>query len=149
VSPLQTIQWFPTRRLLPRSRRRRPFRQTPLPRRQPFRRIPVSAAGFLLSPRTRPAPYRRHPKIRASEARPKPSGALAHTSHVPSTTSARRQLIEIDGKRFLFQHGYRFGKVTYVTRLPLGKSMTVFTPGHLSASEVEAVVRGDNPWMLE
>ena len=50
---------------------------------------------------------------------------------------------------FLFQHGYRFGKVTYITRLPLGKNMTVFTPGHLSASEVEAVVRGDNPWMLE
>jgi hypothetical protein len=25
----------------------------------------------------------------------------------------------------------------------------VFTPGHLSAEEVEAVVRGDNPWMLE
>jgi hypothetical protein len=68
---------------------------------------------------------------------------------VPTTTSSRRQLIEIDGKRFLFQHGYRFGKVTYVTRLPLGKSMTVFTPGHLSASEVEAVVRGDNPWMLD
>jgi len=33
--------------------------------------------------------------------------------------------------------------------LPLSKSMTVFTPGHLSATEVEAVVRGDNPWMLE
>ncbi len=57
--------------------------------------------------------------------------------------------MEIEGKSFLFQHGYRFGKVTYITRLPLGKSMTVFTPGHLSASEVEAVVRGDNPWMLE
>ena len=49
----------------------------------------------------------------------------------------------------MFQHGYRFGKVTYVTRLPLTKSMTVFTPGHLTAEEVEAVVRGDNPWMLE
>ena len=44
---------------------------------------------------------------------------------------------------------YRFGRVTYITRLPLAKSMTVFTPGHLSAEEVEAVVRGDNPWMLE
>ncbi len=50
---------------------------------------------------------------------------------------------------FLFQHGYRFGRVTYITRLPLAKSMTVFTPGHLSGPEVEAVVRGDNPWMLE
>ncbi len=61
----------------------------------------------------------------------------------------RKQLIEIDGKPFLFQHGYRFGKVTYITRLPLGKSMTVFTPGHLTAEEAVAVVRGDNPWMLE
>lgn len=61
----------------------------------------------------------------------------------------RRQLVEIDGKQFLFQHGYRFGKATYITRLPLEKSMTVFTPGHLSETEVEAVVRGDNPWMLE
>ncbi len=68
---------------------------------------------------------------------------------MPATSTDRRQLVEIDGKTFLFQHGYRFGKVTYITRLPLGKSMTVFTPGHLSASEVEAVVRGDNPWMLE
>jgi len=57
--------------------------------------------------------------------------------------------IDIDGKPFLFQHGYRFGKVTFVTRLPLEKSMTVFAPGHLSASEVESVVRGDNPWMLD
>ena len=57
--------------------------------------------------------------------------------------------MELDGKTFLFQHGYRFGKVTYITRLPLEKSMTVFAPGHLSASEVESVVRGDNPWMLE
>jgi hypothetical protein len=68
---------------------------------------------------------------------------------VPGTSTAHRQRIEIDGTAFLFQHGYRFGKVTYITRLPLGKSMTVFTPGHLSGSEVEAVVRGDNPWMLE
>jgi hypothetical protein len=68
---------------------------------------------------------------------------------VPATTTDRRQIVEIDGKSFLFQHGYRFGKVTYVTRLPLSKSMTVWAPGHLSASEVESVVRGDNPWMLE
>ena len=68
---------------------------------------------------------------------------------MPTTSTDRRQLIEIDGIKFLFQHGYRFGKVTYVTRLPLAKSMTVFAPGHLSASEVESVVRGDNPWMLE
>ena len=59
---------------------------------------------------------------------------------MPATTTDRRQLVEIDGKTFLFQHGYRFGKVTYITRLPLSKSMTVFTPGHLSASEVEALV---------
>ncbi|MGH2498681.1 MAG: hypothetical protein ACRDF0_01090 [Candidatus Limnocylindria bacterium] len=68
---------------------------------------------------------------------------------MPATSTDRRQLIHIDDKPFLFQHGYRFGKVTYITRLPLGKSMTVFTPGHLSAAEVETVVRGDNPWMLE
>lgn len=64
-------------------------------------------------------------------------------------SSDRRQAIEVDGKRFLFQHGYRFGKVTYVTRLPLTKSMVVWAPGHLTAEEVEAVIRGDNPWMLE
>lgn len=64
-------------------------------------------------------------------------------------SSDRRQLIEIDAKRFIFQHGYRFGKVTYVTRLPLTRSMVVWAPGHLTADEVEAVVRGDNPWMLE
>jgi hypothetical protein len=68
---------------------------------------------------------------------------------VPAASSDRRQLLDIDGKPFLFQHGYRFGRVTYVTRLPLDKSMTVFAPGHLSAGEVESVVRGDNPWMLE
>ena len=68
---------------------------------------------------------------------------------MPAVSTDRRQLIEIDGKPFLFQHGYRFGKVTYITRLPLWKSMTVFTPGHLSSSEVESVVRGDNPWMLD
>ena len=68
---------------------------------------------------------------------------------MPATTTDRRQLIDIDGKPFLFQHGYRFGKVTFVTRMPLEKNMTVFAPGHLSASEVEDVVRGDNPWMLE
>ncbi|CAN5246550.1 hypothetical protein BH18ACT12_BH18ACT12_20620 [soil metagenome] len=68
---------------------------------------------------------------------------------MPATSTDHRQLVEIGGKSFLFQHGYRFGKVTYITRLPLPKSMTVFTPGHLSAEEVEAVVRGDNPWMLD
>lgn len=68
---------------------------------------------------------------------------------MPTTSTDRRQLVEIDGKTFLFQHGYRFGKVTYITRMPLGKSMTVYTAGHLSASEVESVVRGDNPWMLD
>jgi hypothetical protein len=74
---------------------------------------------------------------------------LLHTGRVPATSTDRRQRLEIDGKPFLFQHGYRFGKVTFVTRLPLDKSMTVFAPGHLSASEVESVVRGDNPWMLD
>jgi hypothetical protein len=68
---------------------------------------------------------------------------------VPTASTDRRQLVEIDGKPFLYQHGYRFGKVTYVTRLPLGRSRTVWSPGHLDVNEVEAVVRGDNPWMLE
>ena len=68
---------------------------------------------------------------------------------MPATSTDRKQLVEIDGKKFLFQHGYRFGKVTYVTRLPIEKSMTVFTPGLLGTEEVAAVVRGDNPWMLE
>jgi hypothetical protein len=68
---------------------------------------------------------------------------------VPTASTDRRQRFEIDGKPFIFQHGYRFGKVTYITRLPLERSMTVFTPGHLSAAEVEDVVRGDNPWMIE
>ena len=68
---------------------------------------------------------------------------------MPTASTDRRQLIEIDGKSFWFQHGYRFGKVTYVTRLPLERSMTVWSPGHLGPEEVEAVVRGDNPWMLE
>src|SRR5205807_3690090 len=44
---------------------------------------------------------------------------------VPATSTAHRQRLEIDGTPFLFQHGYRFGKVTYITRLPLGKNMTV------------------------
>lgn len=67
---------------------------------------------------------------------------------MPTASTDRRQLLEIDGKAFLFQHGYRFGKVTYITRMPLSRSMTVYAPGHLSSSEVESVVRGDNPWML-
>ena len=64
-------------------------------------------------------------------------------------SSDRKQQIEVDGKAFLFQHGYRFGKVTYITRLPLSRSRTVWTPGHLTADEVEQVIRGDDPWMLE
>ena len=76
-------------------------------------------------------------------------GTITNTERVPAASTDRRQLIEINGRTFLFQHGYRFGKVTYITRLPLEKSMTVYAPGHLSSSEVEAVVRGDNPWMLE
>ena len=68
---------------------------------------------------------------------------------MPTTSSDRRQLVELDGRTFLFQHGYRFGRVTYITRLPLAKSQTVFTAGHLDAAGVETVIRGDNPWMLD
>lgn len=64
-------------------------------------------------------------------------------------SSDRRQPLELDGKPFIFQHGYRFGKVTYITRLPLDRNLFVWTPGHLTAEEVEAVIRGDNPWILE
>lgn len=64
-------------------------------------------------------------------------------------SSDRRQLLKLDGKDLLFQHGYRFGKVTYITRLPIERNRTVWTPGHLTAEEVEAVIRGDDPWMLE
>lgn len=64
-------------------------------------------------------------------------------------SSDRKQRIDVDGTAFLFQHGYRFGKVTYITRLPLSKSMVAWTPGHLTAEEVEQVIRGDDPWMLE
>ncbi len=64
-------------------------------------------------------------------------------------SSDRKQRLTIDGKSFLFQHGYRFGKVTYITRLPVTRSRVVWTPGHLTAEEVEQVIRGDNPWMLD
>lgn len=60
----------------------------------------------------------------------------------------RRELIEIDGKRFVSQHGYRMGRVTYVVRLPLTQSRTVWIPGHLTAEEIEASLRGENAFML-
>ena len=72
------------------------------------------------------------------------------TGRVPAAISSdRKQPLEIDGIPFLFQHGYRFGKVTYITRLPVSKNVVVWTPGHLTAEEVEQVIRGDDPWMLE
>lgn len=66
-----------------------------------------------------------------------------------ATSSDRRQILEIDGKTFIFQHGYRFGKVTYITRLPLTRNNTVYTDGHISAEQAETVVRYDNPWLLK
>lgn len=65
-----------------------------------------------------------------------------------TVSSGRRQVLEIDGRRFLFQHGYRMGKVTYVTRLPLEKHLTTWIPGHVGPEEVEASLRGENSFML-
>ena len=65
-----------------------------------------------------------------------------------ATALGRREVIEIDGRRFVYQHGYRMGRVTYVVRLPLTKNMTVWIPGHLSAAEIEASLRGENSFML-
>lgn len=64
-------------------------------------------------------------------------------------SSDRKQRLTVDGKEFLFQHGYRFGKVTYITRLPVSRSRVVWTPGHLTADEVRDVILGDDPWLLE
>jgi predicted phosphodiesterase len=60
----------------------------------------------------------------------------------------RRETLEVDGKRFLYQHGYRMGRVTYVVRLPLTKHMAVWIPGHLGPADVEASLRGENSFML-
>jgi hypothetical protein len=67
---------------------------------------------------------------------------------VSAVSSNRREVLELDGKRFIYQHGYRMGKVTYVTRLPLTKNMTVWIPGHLAPAEIEASLRGENSFML-
>ncbi len=67
---------------------------------------------------------------------------------MPAATAARREIVEIDGKRFLYQHGYRMGRVTYVTRLPLTKNLTVWIPGHVGPHEIEASLRGENAFML-
>lgn len=63
-------------------------------------------------------------------------------------TQARREILEVDGRRFLFQHGYRMGRVTYVTRLPLTTQKTVWIAGHLGPGEIEASLRGENAFML-
>lgn len=67
---------------------------------------------------------------------------------MPAVASGRREIIELDGKRFLYQYGYRMGRVTYVTRLPLTKNLTVWIPGHLDSSEIEASLRAENAFML-
>ena len=67
---------------------------------------------------------------------------------MPATALGRREVIEIDGKKFVYQHGYRMGRVTYVTRLPLTKNMTVWLPGHLGPDEIIASLRGENSFML-
>lgn len=67
---------------------------------------------------------------------------------MPAVSSSRRQILELDGKKFLYQHGYRMGKVTYVTRLPLTKHLTTWIAGHLGPEEIEASLRGENSFML-
>ena len=67
---------------------------------------------------------------------------------MPAVATGRREIIEIDGRKFLYQHGYRMGKVTYVTRLPLTRNLTVWIPGHLGPEEIEASLRGENAFML-
>ncbi|OLC55783.1 MAG: hypothetical protein AUH85_08430 [Chloroflexi bacterium 13_1_40CM_4_68_4] len=67
---------------------------------------------------------------------------------MPATALGRREVIEIDGKKFVYQHGYRMGRVTYVTRLPLTKNMTVWIPGHVGPDEIAASLRGENSFML-
>lgn len=67
---------------------------------------------------------------------------------MPATQLGRREVIELDGKRFVYQHGYRMGRVTYVVRLPLTKHLTVWIPGHLTPEEIEASLRGENSFLL-
>lgn len=67
---------------------------------------------------------------------------------MPATTVGRREVLDLDGKRFVYQHAYRMGRVTYVTRVPLTKSLTVWIPGHLGPPEIEASLRGENAFML-
>lgn len=67
---------------------------------------------------------------------------------MPASTVGRRNVIEIDGLRFVYQHGYRMGRVTYVTRLPLTKNMTVWITGHVGPQEIEASLRGENSFLL-
>ncbi len=67
---------------------------------------------------------------------------------MPATAAGRREVIEIDGKKLVYQHGYRMGRVTYVTRLPLTKHMTVWMPGHLTPDEIAASLGGENSFML-
>ncbi|OLC58095.1 MAG: hypothetical protein AUH85_01525 [Chloroflexi bacterium 13_1_40CM_4_68_4] len=66
-----------------------------------------------------------------------------------ATALGRREVIEIDGRRFVYQHGYRMGRVTYVVRLPLTTNVAVWIPGHLGAPEIEASLRGENAFMLQ
>ena len=67
---------------------------------------------------------------------------------MPAVASGRREIIEIDGRRFIYQHGYRMGRVTYVTRLPLTKNLTVWIPGHVGPEDITASLRGENAFML-
>lgn len=67
---------------------------------------------------------------------------------MPAALTGRREILEVEGKRFLYQHGYRMGNVTYVTRLPLTRSLTVWMPGHLEPAEIEASLHGENSFML-
>ena len=65
-----------------------------------------------------------------------------------ATAIGRREVLEVDGKHFIYQHGYRMGRVTYVVRLPLTTHIAVWIAGHLGPDEIAASLRGENSFML-
>ncbi len=67
---------------------------------------------------------------------------------MPAAALGRRQVIQLDGRKFVYQHAYRMGRVTYVVRLPLTKQVAVWIPGHLEPDEIAASLRGENAFML-
>src|SRR5688500_20108917 len=73
-------------------------------------RTPAMTADSRASTPVTMVDSRARTRSKTAAFRPQQS-ATPHTEVVPATTTDRRQLIEIDGRQFLFQHGYRFAKV--------------------------------------